>query len=209
MFIGVMMESIFEWVAWPKDETRRKKLKRTFGLVLILGLALELPETARLRKLAADAHKEAAEVNLKAVALEADNLVLRSNVVSLEMKLGWRHLAQHQTEIIEQYLANTPKGKVQFEWYTSDPECVSYKSELAKEFKKLGYAVEDGDSFPMAYPPVPGLEIWVGSKTQPPPEAAPIQRAFESAGIHLPGAVDDRAVDAVIIKVGIKPNRDL
>ena len=79
VLFGVVGELIFEYGKWPKDEKRRGKLKRSCGLLLVVGLAVEIPESARFHKLAEDASERAANT-------ESNNLVLRSNVAALELK---------------------------------------------------------------------------------------------------------------------------
>jgi hypothetical protein len=87
VLIGVAGECIFDWTNWPKNEEQRKKLKRTFGLLLILGLAIELPESAKLRKLASDATlqvEQLKQINLGMAKLVED---LRAKNLNLEKQI--------------------------------------------------------------------------------------------------------------------------
>jgi hypothetical protein len=91
VLVGVIGELIFEYGKWPGDENRRGKLKRTCGLLLILGLVLEIPESAQLRKLAADANeraakleKQAANARLETVRLEKWIAETSANVTNID-----------------------------------------------------------------------------------------------------------------------------
>ncbi|HEX3890299.1 MAG TPA: hypothetical protein VHX90_05555 [Verrucomicrobiae bacterium] len=67
-----------------------------FWIVLVIGLALEIPDAARTDKEAAESNKLAGQANERAANTESNNLVLRSNVAVLESNVQWRTINPRQ-----------------------------------------------------------------------------------------------------------------
>ena len=108
-------------------------------------------------------------------------------------------------------MADAPKGTILFEWYSSDPESERYKTRLSNLFKNLGYQVKDYAAIGVAFSREFGVQIGIASLTNPPPEALPIQQAFQRVGIVMPGyilkghPVTGKTPTNVVIFVGSKP----
>jgi hypothetical protein len=78
VFVGVFGETIADWA---KETKFTKRLKNAFAIVLVIGLALEIPE-------AAHSDKEAALSTERAKAIETTNALLRSNVAALDKEVA-------------------------------------------------------------------------------------------------------------------------
>lgn len=88
VLVAVSGEVYFDW----EEETGRKgRWKKFFMGLLVASLAYELYEAAETDKEAANAIKLAGNANERAAKTESSNLVLRTNIISLE--IGVRELA--------------------------------------------------------------------------------------------------------------------
>jgi len=99
VIVGVVIEGVEHFKKFTKKQHARKlHIEKIGWLILVAGLALEFlaehaakrisdRENSRLNKEAGDARKEASDANILAKQLEANNLMLRTNVAVLEEKL--------------------------------------------------------------------------------------------------------------------------
>jgi hypothetical protein len=125
----------------------------------------------------------------------------------LQSAANAREITREQISQITSALSSAPRGEVDFDWYISDPETRQYKEQLYDLFSQLGYEVTNRMEIMMAAPPPVGLGIGIEATNKYPPEAIFIQRAFDAAGISLPGFIDPKATNEVIIFVGVKPEK--
>jgi hypothetical protein len=189
-------------------------------------------EAARLNNEAGDARKDAGEaikqagmanelaakfnadrvlVEKEAAEIRQTNFVLQTKLIELEIKAGHRHLTDAQSKLIENSLQGVGRGTIRFDCLAiGDEETIKYESELTNFFGRLGFSIElgsinNGQRTPQAFPTIFGLWMGVESKTNAPPFAEPIQQAFKSAGILMPGFIDSTATNIVIIRTALKP----
>jgi len=118
-------KKIRRWI-FPTVRIDRKKLlpiETIFFVSLVFGLAVEFlgspkamrisdGENARLNVAAEQARTDAAESNERSKQLEAQNLVLRSNVLALEIKVQPRTITPNQHAILVEKLRRGVKGPV-------------------------------------------------------------------------------------------------
>ncbi len=225
-------------------ESQKSELERGWR-ILMTGIVVEVVaalsvsvisslEIAESNERAQIAQREASQANERAARFDADrvriekqaeeirstNFVLQARVLELENKTGRRKLTDDQIRIITKFLEATPRGKVLFDWVADDEEVTLYKTQLADLFKRLGYGLEDRRQWMSTSSPIVGLRIGIMDTNSPPPHAVFIQKAFASAGIELPGFIDDPSgipagissepntppdKGAVVIAVGKKP----
>jgi hypothetical protein len=215
---------------------RREKLKKKFEFLLILGIAgevgclpLSLKESAdsnraagQANERAANAEKQAGEANERAARFDADramiakdaeeirsnNLALKIKLSELEIKAGKRHLTDEQKASIEHFLIGAQRGKIRFNnMAIGDDEVEGYEKELTEFFKHLGFDAERGGGLFATFPEFLGMAIGIKSQNERPSFSGAIQKAFEGAGISLPGFDGSTIADTntIEIKIGKKP----
>lgn len=121
VLFGVIGELIFEYTKWVKDKEQRDRLKRTCGLILVLGLIVEMPEQARIRERAGRAEEKAAKAyehassnEVRVAELVKSNLSLsitlegiRSSNREIKLSMADRVLSYRDIDEIERVLAGS------------------------------------------------------------------------------------------------------
>jgi len=205
VLIGVAGEIVCDW----KKEGFRDKLKTVFAVLLVLGLAIEILEAAKSDKEVADTKKLTALV-------ESNNLVLRSNVLALEIKLKDRTITPIQKEQIRRcFDAAENKGVLFVSADFGNSEAVQFGNEIRNLAKELKFdtkpyqysATENNNQVPM-YIGQPGVFLIVKDWEKPPPWTRAIVNCFSNAGITI-SALDTQQIwcpsNAIVIWVGRKP----
>jgi hypothetical protein len=138
--VGVAGEVLIEWFGIPKDEKIAKLWKRMFAIMLIYGLILEIPDSAKSWQLASESSERAANT-------ESNNLVLRSQVAELEAAVQWRTI----TPIQETNLVNLLSPFVRNNRLTGtvvsvmseegNPEAIQFARRLGDVLTKCGFNV--------------------------------------------------------------------
>jgi len=95
-----------------EESGRHSKWKKFFMALLVVSLAYELYEASESDQKAADSIKLAGQANDRAANTESNNLVLRSNVMALELKLQQRTITPENREKFIKFLINKPRGMI-------------------------------------------------------------------------------------------------
>ena len=172
----------------------------TVGFVIVIvGLIIELGGSITAFRLsnqrdaitnreAGEANKIAAESNERSKGLEATNLVLRSNVVALEIKFGNGHISRQQHTNLVTCLRtwDGPRNPIMVgcQSFNNRPEALTFFRELLEVFN-------DGTAIAYEVPwdqgiyssPVPGIILFVRDKEHPPLAALFIQKCFSDNGL--------------------------
>jgi|SRR5438067_2482315 len=104
-------------------------------------------------------------------------------------------------------LQNAPRGKVEISVITGDPESFAFADSIWAALRDAGFDVGNQVTPFMIFGETPvGLTLGVKDVETPPLHAAPIQKAFEAAGVHAAGrAPFGSDLNVVYIQVGLKP----
>jgi|SRR5580765_2490256 len=142
VLVGVAGEITLEW---KSAKGKLAWLKKSFWVLLVLGLAIEFGEAAKSDKdvaiiskqsgdaieRAGKANQFAAESNERSKQLEATNLVLRSNLTALEMKVASRRLTGEQKSKLSKLLSDI-LSEIGIISYGSDPESADFADDFAE-----------------------------------------------------------------------------
>jgi hypothetical protein len=191
VFLGVLGEGV-EIVSKVFFEHWYKKYERpieiigaVFWIVVVIGLAFEIPEASRIDK--------------ETSGIEAENLVLRSNVVALESAVQWRTITPAQTtnffNLLHPFARTNSKAATNSERITISASI--YDNEALWYGKRLGDAlllsnvfnvvemINQDPKFGIASNSIPtGLGMFLNGSKNPPLIAA-ILDAFRTNGIIL------------------------
>jgi hypothetical protein len=136
----------------------------TFGVIcwviVMIGLALEIPDAAKTDKDAEELRKQAGVAEQKSNEAEvlagligttnahlvADNLVLRSNVVELELKLQPRTITIWQITNFIFLTERIPKFPIRVVTGLPNDETFSYAIQIKAMLNQAGYATPDSDT---------------------------------------------------------------
>ncbi|MGH7976520.1 MAG: hypothetical protein ACREC8_07650 [Limisphaerales bacterium] len=215
LVIGLMMEfweaaksdeEIARLTVQAADSNLEAKLAETNAAASYKTAAAALREAAQSNERAAKFDSDRVMVEKEAEEIRATNFVLQAKVLKLEGSLSPRQLTDEQIATITKFLQGTPRGLIQFDWLSSDEETVRYKNQLANFFKQLGYDVFDRDEIAMSSSPIVGISMGIEGTNKYPSYALYIQKAFDAAGVDLPGYIDRNITNAIVIKVGTKPS---
>jgi hypothetical protein len=165
VLIGVVIEVFVDLFKLPKDKQRQEKWKLWGGIILVIGLMIEIPDNATSWNEVGKSRKEAKQAADRASTIESNNLVLRSKVVSLEAKVQWRTITTNQIAMLRMFLgplrpiSNKPISvAVNLLW--GDPEVSSYADDITQALTDCGIAAEEGSI--AAIRPEPGKTIPTG-----------------------------------------------
>lgn len=166
--IAVLGEVICDW---NRKKTLKERLKKFFGMLLVAGLCIEIAEAIKSDKKVALAENDAASANERASTnevhfaeltrsnlllsvtvegLKSDNLVLRSKVVTLEVKSKWREITQTQKENFIKLTKNVGKFGIRIRYGTHDAEVESFANMVMGMLNSAGFIETN----------VPPLEEW-------------------------------------------------
>lgn len=191
--IGVSGEVTLEW------KHTEKRLLRAFMALVVIGLGIELGETA--------------EEDRETETIRSTNLVLKSNIeklrsANLELlaKMQWRTIEPDKRKAIVASLRNAPKGQVDLVGHQADLEAMVF-------LQHIGGTLAEAD-FPLATNTwmaggggATGV-IFIWRRNPAPPHADAIFRAYTNAGMPPPLLMTNDALipdDRLRIWVGTKP----
>jgi len=124
-----------EWSDVQNFEEKKARRERVFALLVAFGVTAEV--ITLIHSL-----KESGELNLHVQRLTSTNLVLRSNVVALEMRMQPRAITADQHNAIVHCLLSAPKGRVFLLAGDIDGEAKHYKDQLSAAITAGGFKVE-------------------------------------------------------------------
>lgn len=137
VLLGVAGEVVFDW---KEMKGRLAWAKRLSALVLIAGLILEFSEAAK-------SDNEVADTKERTALVESNNLVLRSNVVALELKIQPRTITGIQREKFIKLLTDVPKCPIRIHCGNVDNETRNYANQLRGMLDAAGYNATNGVVF--------------------------------------------------------------
>lgn len=121
------------WLKHEEFERKKTQRERLFAFIVAFGVSVEV--VTLIHSL-----KESGELNLQVQSLVSTNLVLRSNVAALEIKLQPRRISQHGRDAFIQAARSLPKGPVAVLVKLTAPlEAKEYAVQLCGLLKLAGY----------------------------------------------------------------------
>ena len=196
VLIGVAGEIICDWREMVGHLAR---VKRIFAILLILGLVVEFIEAAK-------SDKEVAELKRQTALVASSNLMLKTNVLALELKLQPRAITPEQQTALIKLLSNCSKGKVYISAGAFDGEATTFAQQIEDVLKKSGFEVAM-PKFPDPDTPVslsqPGQHLVVKNPKHPPNYAPGIQQSFAACGIVFDGFWGDEPFDSNRVEIAI------
>ncbi len=198
VFIGVAGEGaeiiakLFFKKSFKKNEHSWDIFSGICWLILVVGLAIEFKGTHNVTRFS-DA--ENARLTNEAANTESNNLVLRSKVVVLELKLQPRTISDTNILKFISLLKDAPKGKVRIVYAATGNEIRNYIDQIRGMLDRAGYGTGDPESVEFkpgvsvnhAYDS--GVVILVNNQENAPPYFGPIQQAFTTIGITTFGFI--------------------
>jgi hypothetical protein len=147
-------------------------------------------DTANASKAAAEANARAAEANAEAAQARKETAEAQRDVWELRQKVQWRSLSTtERTKLRDALRATVDKGIVTLLRRDSrDEEAEEYAGEIASVLAESGWRARSliGSDDLIPRDPV-GLSIRVVEPNNPPPHAAPLKAALDSAlGLSVP-----------------------
>ena len=186
-------------------------------------------KAANAERAAGEANQNAGEASERAKNLENANLTLRGQIATLEtgasqqkeraanaekeliqlkQKLKWRTITPEQRAELIRLLSPVPKNGTTVLSVSSgmgDAESDAFGNQIADVLKASGFTVSRGSAVWTGGNPI-GFRMAIHSAEAVPVYAAPIQRAFDKAGLPLDGMEKADVKEGEIqIIVGIKP----
>jgi len=156
--VGEGTELVVKWIERRKGKaTAPTKVRWLLPVetlsfaILVVGLGMEFLGSHNAMRIA-DAQNVrlnglASAANERAANTESNNLVLRSNVVALELKIQPRTITGIQQEKFIKLLTNVPKCPIRIHCGNVDNETKIYASQLRGMLDAAGYNASDGVVF--------------------------------------------------------------
>jgi len=174
----------------------------------VVSLAYELYEASESDQKAADSIKLAGQANDRAANTESNNLVLRSNVMALELKLQQRTITPENREKFIKFLINKPRGMIRVSASEgSGYEVETYAERIRKMCFAAGYDVGKKTTIYIGGQIPAGIGIGVANITNQPPFAGAVQKALKEIGINSIGYITkdtEIRTNGIVIYVGAK-----
>jgi hypothetical protein len=136
---------------WKEMEGRLARAKRISAMLLVVGLMMEFWEAAK-------SDNEVADTKERTALVESNNLVLRSNIMALELKFKPREITQAQHDNFVKILEKAPKNPVWILCHHPSREAEAFISQVRKMLNDAGYAA-NGDKNSLGNPVMTG---WSG-----------------------------------------------
>lgn len=134
VLIGVAGEIACDW---KEMEGRLARAKRISAILLVVGLMMEFWEAAK-------SDNEVADTKERTTLVESNNLVLRSNVVALEIKLKPRTITPKQIEDFIFLTGKiTNKTPITVHAYSQGDDTMSYAIQIEIMLEKAGFPRRD------------------------------------------------------------------
>ena len=138
VLIGVVGEIACDW---KEMEGRLARAKRISAILLVVGLMMEFWEAAK-------SDNEVADTKERTALVESNNLVLRSNVVALEIKLKPRTITPKQIEdfifLTEKITKTIP---ITVHVYSQGDDTMSYGVQIRLMLDKAGFPRPDPNQY--------------------------------------------------------------
>jgi hypothetical protein len=177
--------------SWAKKHELGLEIVGAFcWMVVVTGLAFEIPDAANTDKDAADARLETAK---------------------LELKIQWRTITPQQRETIEHVLGKNPQaGRVIVRCEPTDPEACAFGTKICDVLNECFFNANFNPAVSVYGWPAPsGLIVLVSDTNNPPQKSELIRKAFGEVGfpmVELPNApARHPEPDNIVIIVGTKP----
>jgi hypothetical protein len=138
VLIGVVGEIACDW---KEMEGRLARAKRISAILLVVGLMMEFWEAAK-------SDNEVADTKERTALVESNNLVLRSNVVALEIKLQPRTITHKQIEdfiFLTEKITN--KIPITVHVYSQGDDTMSYGVQIRLMLDKAGFPRPDPNQY--------------------------------------------------------------
>jgi hypothetical protein len=167
-------------------EAKEHLLERFFVMLVAAGVAGEVISTIFSLHEIAELNGVASAASERAAIVESNNLVLRSNVVALELKLQPRTISPSQHERLVRALALGPKGPVfvQSDW--TDTEASLLAGQIRSALVESGYEEGKGSANILSIRSF-GILMFVKDVTNAPSHAVFIQNVFRTNGVFMDG----------------------
>jgi len=203
--------------------------------ILVIGLAVEFlgshkamqiadrqnsvlaKDAAEGNRLAGVANERASSNELQVAQLIRDNLILRSNEAELELKTQWRTITPEQeTNLIHvlspvsNSLPNGQKSVLVMAEGADNPETQRYANRIADVLKNCGFEAVSGGGLRIGTTQFgvmvsEGVLIQVKDRTNPPPHAIPILKAFQTLNIKSLRAEQNRDTKEGLVVIRVLP----
>lgn len=174
VLFGVAGEGIELWLKIWRDDLYKKYERKIdvfgfiFWIIVVIGLAWEVPDAAKTDKESAD--------------LNRANLLLRSNVAALELQVQWRTIGKKDKLAISAELIAAPKGPVLVQSDWGDPEARFFADDIREVLTNAGFWM-DSDTLQMASLfNTNGAVMFCMDPNRLLQDALPVQTAFRKAG---------------------------
>jgi hypothetical protein len=167
---------------------RRRKCKRFFERLLLGGVVFEViaavVTTVYSSIEVARSQERTANVERESEVLRSNNLLLRSHLAVLELKVQPRTIAPEQKRMVVELLKNCPKGPVTVGASGSDTEAFLFMMQIADVLTESGFKVEK--DLPLVGGPIAvGVYYEVQNNNPAPDHAQAISAAFAKAGFQI------------------------
>ena len=211
VLIGVAGEVVFDW---SEMSGRKAFAKRLSALVLILGLVLEFFEAAESDKDVAQARERAAVAESNTVLMQitvaqlnSNNLVLRSNVLALELRVQDRTITPEMRDQAVKLLGGSSGGKtvhVSVNYGSAGGEAIRYAGQIQQMFAAAGFKTDPkiGDAGLFGVPH--GIFIYRNEDRTVPSFVSTVKQALSSIGVETGWATGFASTNEMTVLVGDK-----
>jgi hypothetical protein len=211
VIIGVAIEGVEHFSKETLDENlkkRRKNVERFGWLIVVLSLATEFfgdhkvkgittRETQRMTVELTFATTNAAIANERSIILEKTNLVLRTEMLKLELALRDREIKPEQYTNLVEILRQAKKGPVSVQSDFWDSESRSYANQIKSILTDAGFEIEKSQFPALTYRSY-GVLLFIADTDKAPEHAISIQRAFGTIGEYMSAEKPKQAMAAFL-----------
>jgi hypothetical protein len=142
--IEIISKAFFEeW--YKRHERTLDKIGAIFWIVVVIGLAFEIPESTTIDKQTSYNEVLVANIGTTNAQLVADNFILRSNVVALESQLKPRMLTMMQITNFIFLTEKIPKFPVRVDTLGMNDEAASYAWQIRQMLIQAHYDTPSSD----------------------------------------------------------------
>lgn len=173
VIVGVAGEVICDW---NRKKELRERLKKFFGIVLVIGLLWEIAEAVKsdkqvaAAKLLADEANERASTNeLQVAKITQTNLLLQAKVLEIEAKNKWRTISPEQKKLFIDSTKNVLKLPIRVRMGASaNAEIQSFGNRIREVLDEAGFVETNKDLAIAEWPPEMNV-LWNGTGPELPP----------------------------------------
>ena len=204
VLIGVAGEVACDW----KEMTGRLALaKKVSAMLLVIGLAIEFWESAKLDNEVANtaertaiAVKEASQANARAAKFDADrvliekqaedirgtNFVLQAKLLEMQLRFSFRQISHQKQQDLSACLKNAPKGKVLICTGFIDLEAIQYGNQISNVLATAGFVVRPyQDNYNITSIGIPGLSMICRDYSHVPLWMGSLKNCFDQNGLPI------------------------